>query len=478
MENNAEVLNKMLGERFNGKKVVLLGAGVSNAPLAKFLSFYGASIEIRDKKNKDEMKPETVAEFEACGASFVTGEGYLDGIRADFLFRSPGFRPDTPQILEAASRGTVVTSEMDLFTELCPAHLIGVTGSDGKSTTTTVIYEILKKEYEGSEKGVFLGGNIGFPLLDRVCSMDGGSFVSCEMSSFQLMTVSAPVEVAVITNITPNHLNWHTDMREYIDAKARILRGARRAVLNFGCEITRDLGRKCACPVTYFSKNPISPDDIEEKDSLITLDGDDVVMFVKKTGERRVIMKRSDVLIPGLHNCENYMAAAGAVRGYASDDSILQTARTFGGVKHRFELVRVKDGVYFYNSSIDSSPTRTIAALSNLKDKPINIILGGSDKNLSYDPLAEAISEHGNIRSITVTGQSAPKILASLSKYPVAEKGIAVSHVDPFGDAVLRAVSNAVPGDAVLLSPASASFDSFPNFEVRGDFFKEIVNSL
>ncbi len=469
-------IQRVLRERFEGKRAILLGAGVSNAPLAGFLSSFGAKIEIRDRKNREEMKPETVAKFDSVGATFVTGDGYLDGIDADFVFRSPGFRPDTEGIVKAAERGASLTAEMDLFTELCPAHLIGVTGSDGKSTTTTVIYEMLKAAL-GEDKA-FLGGNIGFPLLDRICSMDGDSYVSCELSSFQLMTVSSPVEVAVITNITPNHLNWHTDMQEYIDAKARILDGASRAVLNFGCDITRGLGRKCSCPVTYFSKHPISPDDIEEKDSLITLDGDDVVIYVKKTGERRVIMKRQDILIPGLHNCENYMAAAGAVQGIVPDGDILSVARSFGGVKHRFELVRVKDGVYFYNSSIDSSPTRTIAALSNLTDKPINLILGGSDKNLSYDPLAEAIASHGNVRSVTVTGQSAPKILASLEKYGVEELGVKVSHVDPFKDAVLAAAANAKSGDAVLLSPASASFDSFPNFEVRGEFFKEIVNSF
>ena len=469
-------INKILRERFDGKRAVLLGAGVSNAPLAQFLSSFGAKIEIRDKKNRDELKGETVAAFDSVGAAFVTGEGYLDGIDADFVFRSPGFRPDTEGIVEACDRGAALTAEMDLFTELCPAHLIGVTGSDGKSTTTTVIYEMLKAAL-GEDK-TFLGGNIGFPLLDRICSMDSDSYVSCELSSFQLMTVSSPVEVAVITNITPNHLNWHTGMQEYIDAKAKILEGAKRAVLNFGCEVTRELGRKCSCPVTYFSKDPISPDDIEEKDSLITLDGDDVLFYEKKTGSRRVIMKRQDILIPGLHNCENYMAASGAVQGVVSDDLIRSVARTFGGVKHRFELVRVLNGVYYYNSSIDSSPTRTIAALSNLKDKPINVILGGSDKNLSYDPLAEAIANHGNVRSATVTGQSAPKILASLEKYGVESLGVKVAHIDPFKDAVLAAAAAAEPGDAVLLSPASASFDSFPNFEVRGEYFKEIINSL
>lgn len=467
-------IDEVLRERFSGKKVVLLGAGVSNAPLAKFLSSYGARIEIRDKKSKEEMNAAATREFDEVGSVYVTGEGYLDGIECDYLFRSPGFRPDNEGIVRAVGRGAVLTSEMDLFTELCPAHLIGVTGSDGKSTTTTVTYEILKR----AGRDAYLGGNIGFPLLDRITTMSTDSFVSCELSSFQLMTVDAPLDVAVITNISPNHLNWHTGMDEYIAAKENILKKARRAVLNYGCEITREIGRRCSCPVTYFSKNPIPESDIEEKDSLITLDGDDVVMFRKAMRERRIIMKKSDILIPGLHNCENYMAASAAVDGFASDDDILQTACTFGGVKHRFELVRVKDGVYFYNSSIDSSPTRTIAALSNLHDKPINLILGGSDKNIPYAPLAEAIAAHGNVKSVTVTGESAPKILSALDEYKVESAGVKVTYVDNFEGAVLNAAATASPGDAVLLSPASASFDFFPNFEVRGETFKKIVNSL
>ena len=469
-----EYIERELRERFEGKRCVLLGAGVSNAPLVRFLSSFGASVEVRDKKEESAMDPLLIKDFKDAGAVLVTGEGYLDGIEGDFVFRSPGFRPDIDAIADAVRRGARLTSEMDLFCELCPAHLIGITGSDGKSTTTTVIYEILKR----SGRDAYLGGNIGFPLLDRVCSMTGDSYVSCEMSSFQLMTVDAPLDVAVITNISPNHLNWHTGMDEYIEAKARILKRARRAVLNYGCEITRELGKKCEVPVTYFSKDPIPESALEEKDSLITLDGDDVVMFEKRTGERRVIMKKSDILIPGLHNCENYMAASGAVYGASSDDDIRETARTFGGVKHRFELVRIKDGVYFYNSSIDSSPTRTAAALSNLKDKPINLILGGSDKNIPFDPLAGAIASHGNVKSVTVTGQSAPKILDALERYEVAKRGVAVVHVDPFDAAVMSAVSFAKEGDAVLLSPACASFDSFPNFEVRGERFKERINSL
>lgn len=467
-----------LKDKFESKKAILLGAGVSNTPLTEFLSSFGADVEIRDKKSRKELG-QIADEAEKRGAAFITGEGYLDNLVGDYIFRSPGFRPDLKELIIACENGAVLTSELELFTEICPAFLIGVTGSDGKSTTTTVISKILEKEYGNSKRKVYLGGNIGYPLLNRVCEMDENSFVACEMSSFQLMTIESPVDVAVITNVTPNHLNWHTNMEEYIASKAKILKGAKRAVLNYGNEITRQLGKTCDCPVTYFSVNPIDIGGIEEKDSCITLKGDAVVNFSKKSGENRIIMKKSDVLIPGLHNVENYMAAAAALEGLVDDESILSVARNFGGVKHRFELIRIKDGIYFYNSSIDSSPTRTAAALSALTDKPINIICGGYDKRIPFEPLAKAIAEHGNVKSVTLTGDTAEKILDAIDECHDFDKNkIRITVEKDFKKAVITAADNAVSGDAVLLSPACASFDSFPNFEVRGDFFAEIVRNM
>lgn len=471
-------IEQLLKKKFENKKAVLLGAGVSNTPLVEFLASFGAKIEVRDKKNKEQLG-KTYEEMAACGAEFVLGESYLDGIDADYVFRSPGFRPDMPCISEAKANGALLTSELELFTELRPAFLIGITGSDGKSTTTTVISKMLEKEFEDTGRKVYLGGNIGFPLLNRVCEMDEGSFVSCEMSSFQLMTIDTPVDVAVITNITPNHLNWHVDMDEYVKAKAKILHGASRAVLNYGNDITRELGKKCTCPVTYFSKDPIPDEALCEKDSLVTLDGDYIVKYTKKTGERRVIMNRHEILLPGLHNTENYMAALAALDGIVSDESVREVARTFGGVKHRFELIRKKDGVYFYNSSIDSSPTRTAAALSALTDKPINLICGGADKKIPFDSLAESIARHGNVKSVTLTGATAEKILEAIDAQPAFDREkISVSVRKDFSEAVRYAAGLAESGDAVLLSPACTSFDAFANFEERGDFFRKIVCEL
>lgn len=465
-----------LRNRFYGKKVILLGAGVSNLPLAKFLSDFGASVEVRDKKTREELGDDAL-KLESTGASLVLGESYLDGMKADFVFRSPGFRPDLAPLTEAVENGAKLTMEMEMFMELCPAFTAAVTGSDGKSTTTTLIYEMLKLRY--GEDRAYLGGNIGFPLLHRVHTVSPDDFVALELSSFQLMTIDTPCDVAVITNISPNHLNWHTDMQEYIDAKARLLGGAKRAVLNYGCEITRELGRKCSCPVTYFSALPIPEEDIEEKDSLITLEGDSIVYYEKATGKKELIMKRSDILLPGLHNTENYMTAAAALYGVVDFENVKAVARVFGGVKHRLELVSVKNGIYYYNSSIDSSPTRTAAAISAVTDKKINIICGGSDKNIPFEPLAEAIAAAGNVKSVTVTGQSAKKILDAIDGCEAFDKKIiTVRHEALFDDAVKTASSLAAEGEAVLLSPACASFDAFKNFEERGERFKSIVKNL
>lgn len=465
-----------LKDRFNGKKVILLGAGVSNLPLAQFLADFGATVEVRDKKTREQLGDDAVA-LENTGASLVLGDSYLDGMKADFVFRSPGFRHDLPSLTEAVNNGAELTMEMEMFMELCPAFTAAVTGSDGKSTTTTLIYEMLKLQY--GEDRAYLGGNIGFPLLHRVHTVKPDSFVALELSSFQLMTIDTPCDVAVITNISPNHLNWHTDMQEYIDAKAKILSGAKRAVLNYGCEITRELGKKCTCPVTYFSAFPIPPEDIEEKDSLITLEGDSIIYFEKKTGKKEIIMERSDILLPGLHNVENYMTAAAALYGVVDFSNVKAVAEVFGGVKHRLELVQIKNGIYYYNSSIDSSPTRTAAAISAVTDKKINIICGGSDKNIPFEPLAEAIAAAGNVKSVTVTGQSAKKILDAIDGCASFDKEkITVQHRALFGDAVRTASSLAGEGEAVLLSPACASFDAFKNFEERGETFKNIVKNL
>lgn len=457
----------------SGKTVTLIGAGVSNMPLASFLMERGAILSIRDKKNAEELGERAEA-LRKAGAKLILGKDYLCGIDEEIIFRSPGFRPDTPELADAVARGSILTSEIKLFLECCPCPVVGVTGSDGKSTTTTVTSKLFAKAFEESGRTSFLGGNIGEPLLHRLDAIKPGDAVAAELSSFQLMDIDCEVDVAVITNITPNHLNWHTGMDEYIEAKARLLRHARRAVLNYGNEITRKLGEGCACPVTYFSRNPIPLSALAEKDSAIF--PEDGVIKLYSGGKAVEIMSLDDILLPGLHNAENYMAATAATWGYVTPDHVRAVANTFGGVAHRLQLIREKDGVYFYNSSIDSSPTRTAAALDALASRPIVLICGGYDKKIPYEPLAEAIFTHENVRAVITTGQTGPKI-AELIR--AGGRDVPELHEDPsFDGAVAKAAQIAAEGDCVLLSPASASFDAFENFEKRGEYFAELVNRL
>lgn len=466
-----------LSPMFKGKKVILLGAGVSNMPLAKMLSQMGATIEVRDKKTKEELG-EAGEALSALGATLTLGEDYLSEMKGDFVFRSPGFRPDIPVLQKAREDGITVTGEMELFLEKAPCPVIGITGSDGKSTTTTLVYEILRSALEGSEKKAFLGGNIGEPLLNRIADMNEDDVVAAELSSFQLMTASAPVCVAVIKNVTPNHLNWHAGMDEYIEAKARILKGCRRAVLNYGDEVCRALAADCPSPIIWFSKDPIPEEFLKDYEGGVYMKDGAMMLYLSSQGRETELMKRSDILLPGDHNAENYCTAVAATLDFATAEDALRVARTFKGVRHRLELVSEKDGVRYYNSSIDSSPTRTAAAISAITT-PIRIICGGYDKNIPFEPLAKALVNCKNIKTVVLTGATMEKIKASLlenDKFP--SSGIELICEKDFKAAVLKAHESARRGDCVLLSPACASFDAFKNFEERGEYFKEIVSAL
>ena len=477
-------MNFDFAKRFAGKTVVLLGAGVSNMPLARLLTEAGAHLVVRDRKELSELG-ETGAQLQALGAELILGEQYLEEITGDYLFRSPGFRPDLPALLEAGARGCEITSEMELFLGNAPCPVVGVTGSDGKSTTTTLVSLILR-ELAPAGSNVFLGGNIGEPLLHRINDMTERDAVAAELSSFQLMTVDAALPVAVIKNVTPNHLNWHTGMEEYIEAKARILRGCGAAVLNFDDAICRKFPEDCRAPVVWFSRSPVPSEAIGTgavypKDGMVTLhDG------MAETP----LFPAASVLLPGAHNLENYCTAIAAVWAlsavaHAKNDStcaIAKAARTvaetFGGVQHRMELVREKDGVRYFNSSIDSSPTRTAAAIS-AHTSPIRIICGGYDKHIPFAPLAQALIRHGKVRTVVLTGATMEQIREALLAEPdFADSGIQLVCQPDFAAAVRAAADAACPGDVVLLSPACASFDAFANFEKRGERFREIVKSL
>lgn len=437
-----------------GKRVAVLGLGVSNRPLVRLLLEFGCDVVGCDRTPWEKLEEE-VLELERLGCKLHVGDDYLAGVEADMVFRTPGMHPGNPAIQALKERGTEITSEMEVFFEVSPCHLIAVTGSDGKTTTTTLIAEMLK----AAGKTVWLGGNIGTPLLPLVRQMKKEDFAVVELSSFQLMDMRRSPSRALITNLAPNHLDIHKDMEEYVDAKKNIFRYQGEGDL-----------------LVLNADNPITA----------SFRGPGETRFFSRLGEGHVcirdgiicrgqtpVLPVSDILLPGVHNVENYMAAIAMVEGLASDEDIRQVAKTFGGVEHRIELVRVKNGVRFYNDSIASSPTRTIAGLRSFPEKVI-LIAGGYDKHIPYDPLGPEICKH--VKKLYLNGATGPKIRAAVEGCP-GEKPEMVDCGD-FASAVKAAAAVAEPGDVVLMSPASAAFDQFKNFMVRGNYFKELVKEL
>lgn len=477
-----EPLMKSLEKLFSGKSVTLLGAGISNMPLAALIAPHAKKLTVRDKKTPEELG-ESAKKLLSVGAELITGDNYMKNITEDLVFRSPGIRPDLPELTDAVSRGSVITSEMELFLSLKPCPVYAITGSDGKTTTTTLTSLMLSAGLEESGHRVFLGGNIGEPLLHRYRLISEGDIAVVELSSFQLMTIDAPIEVAAITNITPNHLNWHTSMGEYIEAKKKILTHARRAVLNYDNDVTRSIAmevQKTDVPVTLFSLSRIPKYALRPIDSAVWLDGDEIRSEFPNEGEQ-TIMKRNNIKLPGIYNIANYMTAIAVTHANVSAEQIKKIAGEFDGVEHRLEFVRKLDGVTYINSSIDSSPTRTAAALSAINDRPVVLIAGGYDKNIPYEPLADAVLS-SSVHTLVVTGATGEKICIAMLNHPDytkrAANGFRIIKNPSFEGAVYDAKNHANPGDTVILSPASASFDAFKNFEERGRRFKDIVNNF
>ncbi len=443
------------------KRVAVIGIGVSNTPLIRMLLRADVDVTACDK-NTAENLGEIVAELESLGAKLKLGDDYLDNLDHDVIFRTPGLRPDVPALQAAKAHGAEITSEMEVFFKVCPCKIIAVTGSDGKTTTTTIISELLK----AAGYNVYVGGNIGKPLLPDAVGMEEGDIAVLELSSFQLMTMTQSPDIAVVTNVTPNHLDVHKSMSEYIAAKENVFRfqsETDRAVFNYDNEITRAFADTDPGRSVFFSRR-------EELEQGVYLK-DDVIW----SGDRQVLPV-SDILIPGVHNIENYMAAIAAVEGLVSDEVIRNVAATFGGVEHRIELVRTLRDVRYYNDSIASSPTRTIAGLRSFKQKVI-LIAGGYDKKIPFDELGPEIMEH--VKLLVLTGATAPKIRAAVEAAPgYIGSNPEIMEYGDFDRAVLAAHQAAQPGDVVILSPACASFDKFKNFMVRGEVFKKIIYEL
>lgn len=453
-------------ENIKGKRITFCGIGTSNLPLIDLFIKKGAQVCACDKKDFDALGENGKRAREA-GAELILGEDYLQNLHTDILFRSPGTPFYKEELTALRENGTVVTSEMEVFFDLCPCPIIAVTGSDGKTTTTTIISEFLK----AAGYRVHLGGNIGNPLLPEIENIRPGDFAVVELSSFQLISMRKSPQIAVVTNLAPNHLDIHKDMQEYIDSKKNILlhqNAFSKTVLNLDNDITNSFSSDVRGKLVKFSrKTPV-------KCGAYLRDGKIVYNDCGKAAE---ILELSQIRIPGMHNVENYLAAVCAVWGLVPVPVMQKVAREFSGVAHRAEFVRELDGVKYYNDSIASSPTRTVCGTLSLYRDKIILIAGGYDKHIPYAPLGPVICD--KVKTLILLGDTAPKIEKAVKESPnFSEENLKIYRVQTMEEAVLQARQCAEEGDIVSLSPASASFGLYKNFEERGNHFKKLVNEL
>lgn len=458
-------IEHFLGE-LKGKKVSAIGIGVSHSDLAGRMQEWGAKVTAHDKRTREQLGEALCSNLEAQGVTLRLGEHYLDNLDADIVLRTPGMRYYQPLFDGLRQNGVAVTSEMELFFRLCPCKTIGITGSDGKTTTTTLISEILRE----NGQRVHLGGNIGRALLPIVQDVRAADFAVAELSSFQLISMRRSPDISVVTNITPNHLDMHKDMEEYIEAKRNIMRhqdAFSRTVLGVDNDIAASFAPEVRGQLFEFSiQHPVRTG---------AYLGEDGILYASVNGETTKIMHASDIRLPGMHNVKNMLAAICAVWGYVDIEAIRNVAMEFNGVEHRIELVRELNGVRWYNDSIATTPTRTMAGLNAFSQKLI-IIAGGYDKKISFAPLAPELIDH--VKTLILMGVTADKIEQTLRECPSYQGSPEIIHAADMADAIQKAAAAAGEGDIVSLSPACASYDMYPNFEVRGRHYKELVNAL
>lgn len=449
-------------EQIADKKIAVIGAGISNLPLIALLRQANISVTVHDKKDAAALG-EQYAQLAQLGVTFALGEAYLDELTEDIIFRTPGLHPRFLQA--AAKRGAQITSEMELFFAVCPCKIIGITGSDGKTTTTTLVYEMLRH----AGYTCHLGGNIGTPLLPSVAQMQPEDFAIVELSSFQLMGMSYSPHIAAITNLSPNHLDYHKDFDEYVNAKTSIY--MHQQAQDF-CILNADDAVSSALPV--HAESAYRACSMQHPVTNGAYLGNDNWLMLARDGKALPLLAADEIRIPGAHNVANMLMAAAIVQDLCSAQDICTVAREFAGVPHRIELVREKDGVRYYNDSIASSPTRTIAGLNSFAQKVI-LIAGGYDKHIPYDVLGEPICQH--VSALILTGATAPKLRACVLEAASAQKP-PIYDVSDLAAAVAMAHDLAKSGDIVIMSPASASFDHFKNFAERGERFKALVHAL
>ena len=450
------------------KRIAFIGTGVSHNELIRLFLSKNLNVVICDRKDEEHFDQALYEDFLSRGADFALGEGYLDEImNCDIVFRTPGMYYNNEKLTEARKRGVVITSEMETFFDLCPCRTYGITGSDGKTTTTTLVSEFLKAE----GKRVHLGGNIGRALLPLVETISESDAAVVELSSFQLISMRESPDVAGITNIRPNHLNVHKDMQEYIDAKCNLINHQNaysRTVLSLDDETTRGLSPYVRGELAYFS--------IREKPENGSFLREDGMLCYNERGRVTEYVHMKDIKIPGMHNVEDYLTAIAMTYGEVEPETVAKIAREFGGVEHRIEFVRELDGVKYYNNSIASSPTRVLACLAAFDQKQI-LIQGGYDKGVAFEPMADEICRKAKV--LILMGETAQKIEDAVRASELfGGSGLRIVRVKNMEEAVRAAYDSGEPGDIVTLSPACASFDMYRMFEDRGRHFKQCVMAL
>lgn len=465
-----EYVNQKL-EEFNNyvkfRKVAIIGMGVSNIPLLDYFYEKKSKVMVFDNREISEMPKDIMDKITEYSMEFSLGKNYLSKLNNfDLIIRSPSCMPIIPEIEREATRGAIVTTEVELLMKMCPCKIIGITGSDGKTTTTTLISEIIKAGgYE-----CYVGGNIGTPLFTKLKDIMPDDVVVLELSSFQLMGMEISPDIAVITNISPNHLNIHKDYEEYIDAKKNIFKYQNKdgiLVTNFDNEITKNASMQAKGKVIYFSSKV-------KLDNGYIVDGNTIKQCEDKL--RKHLLSSKDIIIRGTHNYENICAALAATETLVDKDIAIETCKNFKGVAHRIEFVKEINRVKWYNDSASSTPTRTISGINSFHED-IVLIAGGSDKNLDYTPLAKPIID--NVKVLILIGETSEKIFNCVkNEEERSKKQIKIFTCSSLNQAVILAKRNSKPGQVVLFSPASASFDMFKNMYDRGNQFKAIVQKM
>lgn len=465
-----EYVNKKLQE-FNEfikfRKVAIIGLGVSNQPLIDYLYEKKAKVTVFDEREIDEIPKQIMDKITNFGFEFFLGENCLENLNGfTLIFRSPSCLPTRLELEAEANRGAIVTTEIEMLMKMCPCKIIGVTGSDGKTTTTSLINAILKQ----GGYNTYLGGNIGTPLFTKLSEITPEDIVVLELSSFQLMGMEISPNIAVITNITPNHLNIHKDYEEYIESKKNIFKYQNKndkLILNYDNDITRNCANETEGKVVFFSGK-------EKLDNGYIVDK----KVIKECNDRirKHVLNTNEVILRGEHNFENIATAIAATNELVDIDTAVNAVKDFKPVEHRLEFIREIDGVKWYNDSVSSSPTRTIAGLYSF-DEEIVLIAGGYDKNLDYTPIAKPIIE--KVKTLILLGQTSGKIFESVKEeLDKQDKDLDIYMCDNLNQTIELAKKVAKTGQIILFSPASASFDMFRNFADRGNQFKELVNNI